>query len=188
MMLLFLPALHIFFNLTPVNLDIAFGAWLGYYLAFYGLQIILAFYTMGGFRLESLLLAMVSFPIYIRAFFNALRGREEAWQATNSFGRGSIDSPFNYIIPQVLLFVFLSFTSAVGVWKAYYYESASLSLVWNLINTLIFGAFMVIAYREHRAIVRDQRQQKRLARTGARQAAKTAARPQLLLQTKEVHA
>lgn len=187
MLLLFLPALHIFFNLTPVNLDIAFGAWLAYYLAFYGLQIVLAFCTMGGFRLESLLLAMVSFPIYIRAFFNALRGREEAWQATNSYGRDSIDSPFNYIIPQVLLFVFLGFTSLVGIWKSMYYESLALSLVWNMINTVIFGAFMLIAYREHRSIVRQRRQ----TATGLRRRTRAAGglgRPgQLVLQTKEIH-
>ena len=95
MLLLLLPSLHVFFNWSPVNLDITFGAWASYYLAFYGMQIILAFYTMEGFKVESLLLGLVSFPIYVKALFNAIFNREEAWSATGS--RNAIDSPFNYI-------------------------------------------------------------------------------------------
>jgi cellulose synthase (UDP-forming) len=151
LMLLSLPVMHIFFNWSPVNLSIPLTSWLGYYLAFYGMQVVLAFYTMEGFKLQTLVLAMVSSPIYIRAFFNALLGREEAWDATgNKAGRN--DSPFNYILPQLMLCLFLAFTSAVGCWKAYYYRSASLSLFWSILNTIIFGSFMVIAWREQRRI------------------------------------
>lgn len=155
MLLLLLPSLHVFFNWSPVNLDITFGAWASYYLAFYGMQIILAFYTMEGFKVESLLLGLVSFPIYVKALCNAIFNREEAWSATGS--RNAIDSPFNYIVPQVMVFLFLGFTSAVGIWKAYYYETSSLSLIWCLINTFIFGSFIIIAWREHRALKRERK-------------------------------
>ncbi len=151
MLLLFmLPVLHIFFNLTPVNLSTPLWTWLVFYLSFYGLQMFLAFYTIGGFRLESLVLAMASFPIYIRALLQGLFQREESWQATGN--RKGIDSPYNYIVPQILIFVFLIFTSAVGVWKTYYYEVMPISLIWCLLNTLVFGVFLHIARKEHRAL------------------------------------
>ncbi len=152
MVLLMLPELHIFFNWTPVNLDLPFMSWLLFYLAFYGMQIMLAFVTMGAFRWESLVLAMVSFPIYVRALINAVRGKEEAWVTTGN--RSDIDSPFNYIVPQLLIFLFLCFSTAIGVWKAYYYQSASLSLFWSGVNTFIFGTFISIAWREHRLITK----------------------------------
>lgn len=160
MSLLLLPALHIFFNLTPVNLSIALPAWISFYLLFYGMQILLAFFTMGGFRWESLILSIVSFPIYVRALFNAIRGKDQAWNATGN--RGDIDSPYNYVIPHILLFLFLAFTSAVGFWKWYYYEEASLSLFWSVLNTLIFGTFLRIAAREHRQLTRKEKADKKV--------------------------
>ena len=155
MLLLSLPVIHIFFNWSPVDINLAFATWLGYYLSFYGLQILLAFYAMGGFKLDTLILSVVSFPIYIKAFINALTGRDEAWQATGSVKR--VDSPFNYIIPQMLIFVFLLFTCIVGIWKTYYYESLSVSLFWVLLNTSVFGTFIAIAIRENAQLKRESR-------------------------------
>ncbi len=152
MILLALPALHIFFNWTPVNLHIPFSSWLLFYVSFYGMQIVLAFVTIGGFRWESLLLAMVSFPIYVRAFVNAIRGKEEAWVTTGN--RSNLDSPFNYIVPQLLIFLFLCFSTLVALWKTYYYQTWTLSLFWSAVNTVIFGTFIGIAWREHRMITR----------------------------------
>ena len=153
-LLLLLPPLHIIFNISPVNLSIGFGAWLFYYLAFYAMQVFVAFYAMEGFRLEAIILAMVSFPVYLKALANVIRGRDVAWRATGD--RGAAVSPFNFIVPQVLIFGFLSVISAVGIWKTVYTGALSLSLFWNLLNTLIFGAFLVIAWRESRQAVRPQ--------------------------------
>ena len=61
------PALEIFFDLRPVDLEISWTTWLLFYAGFYVLQILLAFYTLGSFRWEVLMLAAVSFPIYIAA-------------------------------------------------------------------------------------------------------------------------
>lgn len=147
LLLIMLPPLHIFFDLTPVTIHVGFFNWLVFYVLFYGLQILLAFYTMGGFRAETLVLAVASFPIYMRAFFDAVRGKEESWQATGN-SKGA-DSPFNYIVPQLTLFIFLLCTSVVGAWKVYYYEKPSLALVWTLLNTIILGSFLTIALKEH---------------------------------------
>lgn len=155
--LLLLPPLQIFFNLTPVNLHIPVITWALYYSGFYIMQILVAFYTMGGFRLQTLLLANASFPIYTKAFFNALFRREQAWHATG--GVTKIDSAFNYIIPQVLFFVFLLGTTAVGIWKADYTGDLSLSVFWNAINTLVLGSFVLIAVRETRRLSRRMKQQ-----------------------------
>lgn len=144
--LLLLPPLQIFFNLTPVNLHISVVKWAVYYSGFYIMQILVAFYTMGGFRLETLMLANSSFPIYTKAFFNALFRREKAWQATGRVDKH--DSPFNYIIPQVLFFIFLLGTSIVGYWKSTYTQQFSLSLFWNGINTVVLGSFIIVAFRE----------------------------------------
>lgn len=152
-MLLLLPPLHIFFNLTPVDLSITLGAWLFYYLAFYALQVVVAFYMMEGFRPETLMLAMVSFPIYVRALINVVLRREETWYAT---GKRDIDSPYNYIVPQILIFLFLLFSSVVGVMKGLYLGSFSIALFWNVVNTGVFGSFLYIARLEHRQIKRNR--------------------------------
>ena len=52
------------------------------------------------------------------------------------------------MIPQVLMFVFLLLTAAVGVWQNWTHSTATLGTAWNLTNTFILGAFMVVAWRE----------------------------------------
>jgi cellulose synthase (UDP-forming) len=151
--LMLLPPLQIFFNLTPVNLGTSLLTWLFFYASFYVMQIITAFYTMNGFRLETLLLATVSFPIYVRAFLNALFKKDQKWSATGD--RSTIDSPYNYIIPQILIFLFLVFTSVMGVLKYFEQQSISLALMWNTVNAAVFGAYIWIARKEHKALKRQ---------------------------------
>ena len=161
-LLLLVPPLHIYFNLTPVNLDVSTGTWLLYYAGFYFMQIVVALYTMGSFRWETLMLATASFPIYIRAFWNALAGRDLKWHVTGRVGKAR--SPFNYTMPQVLVFLFLLLTTIVGVWKVRTTGELSLSLAWNALNTLVLGAFVNVALRESRALRRRRRQRGRRAR------------------------
>ncbi|MDN5275109.1 MAG: hypothetical protein JWP06_1010 [Candidatus Saccharibacteria bacterium] len=144
--LLLLPALQIFFNITPIALDIPLWQWALLYSGFYVTQIILSMYTMGGFKIETLILSAASFPIYIKAFFNALRNRDESWQATNSVGQ--YDSPFNYIRMQVYIFIFLFLTTVVGIWKSFYTNEFSVSIAWCILNTYVFGYFLFVALRE----------------------------------------
>jgi cellulose synthase (UDP-forming) len=153
-LLLLVPPLEIFFDLRPVNLSIAWTTWLLFYAGFYLMQIVLAFYTLGSFRWEVLMLAAVSFPIYTRALVNAFVGKEQKWHVTGSRsshgGRRArkADSPFNFIIPQVLVFVFLLLTSVVAIWRDLSNSQLTLATAWNVTNTLILGAFMLVACRE----------------------------------------
>ncbi|MDB5167668.1 MAG: hypothetical protein JWN26_813 [Candidatus Saccharibacteria bacterium] len=158
LLLLLLPPLQIFFNLSPIATTIPIWQWGLMYSGFYVSQLVLAFYTMGGFKLKTLMLANVSFPIYIKAFFNALSKKDQAWKATNTV---SYDSPFNYVRIQVYVFVFLLLTSAVGLGKAIYTNQFSISLAWNALNTIIFGYFVCMAYAEALAIKRQRRQAKK---------------------------
>lgn len=144
--LLLLPALQIFFNLTPIALAIPFWQWALLYSGFYVTQLILSMFTMGGFKFETLMLSTASFSIYVKAFVNALRGRDEAWQATNRID--AYDSPFNYIRAQTYVFIFLSLTTFVGIWKSIYTEEFSVSIVWCALNSFVFGYFTVVAVRE----------------------------------------
>ena len=144
--LLSLPALQIFFNLTPIALNIPLWQWIVLYSGFYVLQIILSMYTMGGFKLQTLMLSMASFPIYIKAFFKALLNKDEDWKATNSID--SYDSPFNYIRVQTYIFVFLSITTVVGIWKSGYTSELSISIAWCLLNTIVFGSFVIVGLLE----------------------------------------
>lgn len=153
--LMFLPVLQIFFNLTPIALGIPFYQWALLYSGFYLTQIILSMYTMGGFQVRTLILAAVSFPIYIKAFFNALFGRDEAWQATNRVDK--YDSPFNYIRMQTYIFLFLLVTLIVGIWKSLYTREFSISIAWCALNVFIFGVFMFVALRESHAMRRPLR-------------------------------
>ena len=158
-LLLLVPPLEIFFDLRPVNLDIAWTTWLLYYAGFYLLQILLAFYTLGSFRWEVLMLAAVSFPIYTRAFINAFAGKEQKWHVTGSTSRA--DSPFNFIIPQVLTFVFLALTSVVAIWRDIDNTQLTIATVWNVVNTFILATFMVVALRESWRIKHPRTEPKR---------------------------
>jgi len=149
-LLILVPPLEIYFDLRPVNLTVTWLTWLLFYAGFYGIQILLAFHTMGSFRPETLVMAAVSFPIYIRAFVNVFSGREQKWSVTGS--RREHISPFNFIIPQLLFFVFVLLTSLVGIVKDYSHQTVTLATAWNVTNTIVLGTFIVAAFHEsHRA-------------------------------------
>jgi cellulose synthase (UDP-forming) len=110
------------------------------------MQIVLAFYTLGSFRFEVLMLASASFPIYIKALINAISGKEQKWHVTGS--KTEAESPFNFMIPQVLVFVFLALSSVVSIWRDLGNSLFSLATAWSITNTFILGAFIVVAFRE----------------------------------------
>jgi cellulose synthase (UDP-forming) len=164
--LLTLPALQIFLNISPVALSIPLWQWTLIYSGFFIMQLMLSFYAMGGLKLETIMIATASYPIYIKAFFNALLGRDQAWSATNAKDN-AYDSPFNYIRIQVYTFLFLLLTSIVGIWKMYYTAEFTIAIVWNIILTVIFGYFIWAAMREARQLRGEaralRRQQKEVA-------------------------
>ena len=154
LLLLLLPPLQIYFNLSPISTSIPVWVWALMYSGFYITQLLLAFYTMGGLKIKTLMLANTSFPIYIKAFFNALFRRDQAWSATNTV---SYDSPFNYVRVQVYVYVFLLLTTFVGIAKAIYTDEFSISLAWNALNTLVFGYFVWVAREEARTLRRQRK-------------------------------
>jgi len=101
------------------------------------------------------MLAAVSFPIYVKALWNVLCGKDEAWSVTGRAGR--VSSPFNVIVPQVLFWVFLSLTSVVAIARDVDNGVLTLATCWNLVNTAILTAFVVVAFREHHALRRGGR-------------------------------
>ena len=166
-LLLLVPPLQIYFDLTPVALGVPTGTWLMYYAGFYFMQIVVALYTMGSFRWETLMLSSASFPIYIQAMWNAITRRERQWHVTGRVGEAR--SPFNYTFPQVLVFLFLLLTTVVGVWKAQVTGSFNVALVWNALNTVVLGTFVTITYGEARTARAARRDARRNARRQARQ-------------------
>ena len=167
-LLLLVPPLQIYFGLAPINSGVSFGTWLLYYLGFYGMQVVVALYTIGSFRWETLMLATASFPIYGRALVNAIFNKDQKWHVTGSTAKKA--SPFNFITHQLMAFVFLAITSVVGIWQALTVSSFTLALFWNLLNTFILGLFVVTALRESRGNRREakgkprtRRQPKRVA-------------------------
>lgn len=158
LLLLLVPPMEIYFDLRPVNLTVTWLTWLLFYLGFYGLQILLAFTTMGSFRWETLMLASVSFPIYLRALGNVILGRDQAWHVTG--GKRDRSSPFNVMIPQTLFFWFLLLTSVVAIYKDVTNGALTLATAWNVTNTIIMGAFILTASAESRQIARDRRERR----------------------------
>ncbi|MBW3568887.1 glycosyltransferase [Candidatus Parcubacteria bacterium] len=146
-LLFFLPALYIVFGLSPINDNLQTFQWALIYGGFYGLQVIIASYSMRGFRLETFILSTAAFPVYLRALKNVIKGVDVQWNVT---GRASRDSPLNYIVPQIILFIFLLIIDAVALINFYDDISISVALMWNLINTYVFGYFIYIAFREYR--------------------------------------
>lgn len=149
LLLLLVPPLEIYFDLRPMTLEITAFTWALYYAGFYVVQILLAWFAVGSFRWETLTLATVSFPIYTKALWNVVTGKDVGWHVTGSASRRS---PFEFIIPQVLFFVFLAFTTAVGVWRDIGIGEMTLATAWNATNTIILGSFVVTAAREAHAI------------------------------------
>ncbi len=151
LLLLLVPPLEIYLELRPMNLELTVWTWALYYAGFYLMQIVLAWFAVGSFRWETLTLAAVSFPIYTKALWNVLTGKDVGWHVT---GASSGRSPFNYAIPQTLFFVFLALTTVVAVWRDVENGVFTLATAWNATNTLILGAFLVAALREPGALRR----------------------------------
>jgi len=151
LILLLVPAIEIYFDLRPMNVSLTVLTWFLYYAGFYGMQILLAWYTLGSFRWETLTLSVVSFPIYVKALVNVLTGREVGWQATGT-ARGN--SPFNFVVPQMLFFLFLSLTSVVAIYRDISNGVLTLATAWNVTNTVILGAFLIAVARDARMIRR----------------------------------
>ena len=147
-LLLFVPVLEIFFDLRPVSMDIGVGQWFFAYSGFYILQVVLAFFTLGSFRWEVLMLASSSFPIYMKAFMNVIIGRDTAWSVTGATKKAA--SPFNFIMLQVVTFVFLIATTAVGVWRDVLNSQVSVATVWCGLNAVVLGTFLWVASDEVR--------------------------------------
>jgi cellulose synthase (UDP-forming) len=53
------------------------------------------------------------------------------------------------MIPQVIVFVFLLLTSVVSIWRDLGNSQLSLATAWNVTNTFILGAFMIVALKEN---------------------------------------
>ncbi len=154
-LLLLVPVLEIFFDLRPVSLNVGIGQWLLAYIGFYGLQVILAFFTLGSFRFEVLLLAASSFPIYMKAFLNVLIGRDTAWSVTGASKK--VVSPFNFIHLQVVTFIVLVATTAVGVWRDILNSQVAVATIWAGLNAVVLGAFLVVASAEGRRLRRGDK-------------------------------
>jgi cellulose synthase (UDP-forming) len=73
-------------------------------------------------------------------------GKEQGWHVTGA--KGKRVSPFNFMIPQVLAFVFLLLTSVVGGVKDYGHQTLTLASAWNMTNTVVFAVFIIAAFRE----------------------------------------
>jgi len=155
LLLILVPPLEIYFDLRPMNLHISVLQWLLFYCGFYVMQIVLAFFTLGSFRYEVLMLATVSFPIYVKALSNVIAGKDVAWHVTGR--KGVPKSPFNFIIPQVLFFVFLAMTSYVAIVRDQENGVVTLATVWNVLNTAILLSFLVVAAREGRRLKLEAR-------------------------------
>lgn len=155
-LLLLLPTLQIYLGLTPINPSLPIWQWALYYSGFYVMQIVVAVYTIGSFRWETLLLSTCSFPLYIRALFNAITRRDRAWHVTGRAGRAN--SPFDYVVPQALMWVFLLATSIVGLFLVEWTATLSIALFWNVLNTAVLTVFLGIAVREGRRLKREGRE------------------------------
>jgi hypothetical protein len=107
----------------------------------------------------------VSFPIYTKALFNVLRGKDVGWEVTGSV---KTRSPYNFMVPQMLFFVFLLLTSFVAIWRDITNGVFTLATAWNVTNTIVLGAFMLAARREARALRRARIEERRRVRRAKR--------------------
>lgn len=158
LLLFILPAIYIFFGLIPIQSEFGLTDWAIRYFVFYILQIGVAFYFMKGFRWETMVVSFVSFPIYLKALWNVITGKDEVWNVTHS--KSNEDSPFNYIVPQIILFIFLIITSIIAAFDVLWYKNSGIiaAFSWNLVNTFIFGFFIWITYKEKKIMSKQDQQ------------------------------
>lgn len=147
-LLMFVPALEIFFDLRPVNLAVDWWQWVLFYSGFYVLQILLAAVIAGTFRWEVLLLSLNSFPIYIKALVNAWLKVDTKWSVTGTTGGAA--SAFNFIHVQIYAFVFLACTTVVSIWRDQMMGTFNVATFWCTVNTVSLGTFLVVAALEDR--------------------------------------
>lgn len=155
-LLMLVPVMEVFFDLRPVTLAVKWYEWALFYPGFYAMQIVLAAVIAGTFRWEVLLLAANSFPIYIKAFFNALLKVDTKWAATGAT-RGGV-SAFNFIMVQVWAFVLMVGTSVVSVYRDISMGHPNVATFWCVLNAIFLGAFVVTAFLEDR----DKKRQAKL--------------------------
>lgn len=157
-LLMLVPLMEVFFDLRPVTLAVKWYEWALFYPGFYVMQIVLAAVIAGTFRWEVLLLAANSFPIYIKAFFNALLKVDTKWAATGATkGR---TSAFNFIMVQVWAFVLMVGTSIVSIYRDYSMGHLNVATFWCVLNAVFLGAFVVTAFLENH----QKKQEKKLPR------------------------
>jgi cellulose synthase (UDP-forming) len=84
---------------------------------------------------------------------NVVIGRDTAWSVTGASKKAA--SPFNFLTLQVVTFVILLATTAVGVWRDMLNSQVAIATVWAGLNTVILGAFLVVAMAEARTLRRD---------------------------------
>ena len=147
-LLMLVPVMEVFFDLRPVTLAVKWYEWALFYPGFYVMQIVLAAVIAGTFRWEVLLLAANSFPIYIKAFFNALLKVDTKWAATGA--TKGVTSAFNFIMVQVWAFVFMLGTSVVSIYRDYSMGHLNVASFWCVLNSFFLGAFVVTAFLEDR--------------------------------------
>ncbi|GAA1335481.1 hypothetical protein GCM10009592_33120 [Brachybacterium rhamnosum] len=147
-LLLLVPALEVFLDLRPVSMDVGWATWMLFYAGFYLLQIVLAFFTLGSFRWEVLILAACSFPIYAKALANVVMGRDQAWSVTGATGKVS---PFTVMGPQLCVLAFLLCTTTVGVWRDLMLGRPSIATVWCGVNSAVLIVLVLVALGEIRA-------------------------------------
>jgi cellulose synthase (UDP-forming) len=162
-LLLLVPPLEIYFDLRPMSLSVSAGTWILFYSGFYVCQILLAFYAVGSFKWQTLLLSAVSFPIYIKAFTNVLTGKQTSWSATGA--KKGYDSPFNYVVPQMLVTLFMLLTSLVGIWRDLDNGVFTLATAWSVTNTMVLFVFVATAFKESHQLKREARVARRVPAT-----------------------
>ena len=154
-LLLFVPALEIFFDLHPVNVAVPWWQWATLYSGFYVLQILLAAVITGSFRPEVLLLATNSFPIYAKALRNAFFNIDTKWSVTGAAGGRT--SAFDFIRVQVWTFMFLIVTAAVSIWRDLNMSRFNIATFWSVVNAAVVGVFILVAFQENAIARRNER-------------------------------
>ena len=101
------------------------------------------------------MLAASSFPIYMKAFMNVVIWRDTAWSVTGASKMAA--SPLNFITLQVLTFLILLATTAVGIWRDVLNAQVAIATIWAGLNMLILGAFLLVAVGEARRLRRDDK-------------------------------
>ena len=150
---MFLPALYLLFELSPIRAD--GWTWAKHYVPFQATVLLVTWLQSGGFKLSAIVASIGAAPVHLRALWAAALNRPAKWKATNQAGAGT--RSLWVVMPHTALLVLNVTAIAVGVLVMADPGPTWLSVAWASMIVLILGRMIVESITRSDAVDEPER-------------------------------